>query len=69
MHSGSRVVPTRWAKRIVAIRPDVSCKMCRSKADVGEASALPTPTPRNCQCSGVLDGGDGYCSLEGNRTL
>ena len=45
LHSGSRAVPTRWAKRIVAIRPDVSCKMCRRRAEVGEALALPTPTP------------------------
>lgn len=30
---------------MVAMRPDVSWRMCRRRADVGEASALPTPTP------------------------
>ena len=48
LHSGSRAVPTRWAKQIVAMRPDISCRMCRSSADVGEALALPTPTPVYC---------------------
>lgn len=38
-------MPTRWAKQIVAMRPDISCRMCRSRAEVGEALALPTPTP------------------------
>jgi hypothetical protein len=45
LHSGSRAVPTRWAKRIVAIRPEESCRICRRRAEVGEAFALPTPTP------------------------
>jgi hypothetical protein len=27
------------------MRPDVSCSMCRRRAEVGEAVALPTPTP------------------------
>ena len=45
LHSGSRAVPTRCAKRIVAIRPEVSCRICSNRAEVGEASALPTPTP------------------------
>jgi hypothetical protein len=35
----------RWAKQIVAMRPDISCRICRSSAEVGEALALPTPTP------------------------
>ena len=45
LHSGSRAVPARCAKRIVARRPDVSCNTCRRRALVGEAVALPTPTP------------------------
>jgi hypothetical protein len=48
LHSGSRAVPTRWAKRIVAILPDMSCKMWSKRAEVGDASALPTPTPVSC---------------------
>ena len=35
----------RWAKQIVAMRPDISWRICRSSAEVGEALALPTPTP------------------------
>lgn len=48
LHSGSRAVPTRCAKRIVAIRPEESWRICSSRAAVGEASALPTPTPKGC---------------------
>jgi len=45
LHSGSRAVPKRWAKRIVTIRPMLDCKMERSNAAVGVASESPTPTP------------------------
>ena len=45
LHSGSRDVPSLWAKRMVARRPVDSCRMERRRAVVGVARALPTPTP------------------------
>ena len=45
LHSGSRDVPSLCAKRIVAIRPMLSCRTFRSRAAVGDADASPTPTP------------------------
>jgi hypothetical protein len=45
LHSGSSEVPNRWAKRIVAILPMLSCSTVSSSAAVGEAVASPTPTP------------------------
>lgn len=45
LHSGSIAVPARCAKRIVAILPEVSWRMCRRRAEVGEARTLPTPMP------------------------
>lgn len=45
LHSGSREVPSLWAKRIVAIRPMLSCTTDNKSAAVGEADASPTPTP------------------------
>lgn len=45
LHSGSMAVPMRCAKRTVAIRPEESCRICRRRAEVGEAVASPTPTP------------------------
>lgn len=45
LHSGSMAVPTLCAKMIVASRPVVSWRLRRRRADVGEALALPTPTP------------------------
>lgn len=52
LHSGSRAVPTRCANKMVATRPDESCRMCRRRADVGDALALPTPTPGDSQYDG-----------------
>lgn len=52
LHSGSRAVPTRCANKMVATRPDESCRMCRRRADVGDALALPTPTPGDSQYYG-----------------
>lgn len=46
LHSGSNAVPSLWAKRMVAMRPMLSCKTESSKAAVGDAVASPTPTPR-----------------------
>lgn len=45
LHSGSREVPSLWAKRMVAIRPILSWITVRRRAAVGEAEASPTPTP------------------------
>ena len=45
LHSGSRAVPRRCAKSIVAIRPMDSWSTVRSSAAVGEALLSPTPTP------------------------
>ena len=45
LHSGSRDVPSLCAKRIVAIRPMLSCKTERRRAAVGEAWESPTPIP------------------------
>ena len=45
LHSGSREVPSLWAKRMVAIRPILSCRTDSKSAAVGEADASPTPTP------------------------
>lgn len=49
LHSGSRLVPSFAAKRIVATRPVDSCRTDRSRAAVGEALASPTPTPAKLQ--------------------
>jgi hypothetical protein len=45
LHSGSRLVPSLCAKRMVAILPALSCKTESSNAAVGDAEASPTPTP------------------------
>jgi len=45
LHSGSSAVPSLWANKIVAIRPVESWRMESRIAAVGEALALPTPTP------------------------
>jgi hypothetical protein len=45
LHSGSRAVPRRCAKRIVAMRPVDSWSTERRSAEVGEAVESPTPTP------------------------
>jgi hypothetical protein len=37
LHSGSREVPSLWAKRMVAIRPMLSWRTERRRAAVGEA--------------------------------
>lgn len=47
LHSGSSEVPSLWAKRMVAIRPMLSWTTERRRADVGDAEASPTPTPKN----------------------
>jgi hypothetical protein len=58
LHSGSRDVPSLCAKRIVAMRPADSWRMESRSAEVGEAVASPTPTPRNfCKledCGGMI---------------
>lgn len=43
LHSGSREVPKRWAKRMVARRPAESCRMENNSAVVEEAFESPTP--------------------------
>lgn len=48
LHSGSRAVPSRSAKRMVAIRPVDSWRMERRSAVVGLAEASPTPKPISC---------------------
>jgi len=37
LHSGSSAVPSLWAKRIVAIRPILSCNTDSNNAAVGDA--------------------------------
>lgn len=46
LHSGSRALPSRWAKRIVAIRPADSWRTFRITAPVAEAVESPTPRPK-----------------------
>ena len=46
LHSGSRDVPSLWAKRMVAILPMLSCRTDSRSAAVGDADASPTPTPK-----------------------
>ena len=45
LHSGSSAVPSRCAKRMVAIRPMLSWSTVKISADVAEASESPTPIP------------------------
>jgi len=45
LHSGSREVPRREAKRIVAMRPMDSWRTERRSAEVGVAVEEPTPSP------------------------
>ena len=45
MHSGSREVPRRDAKTMVAILPIDSCSIESKSALVADAEASPTPTP------------------------
>ena len=45
LHSGSRAVPSRCAKNIVASRPVESWRTERRSAAVGVAVESPTPTP------------------------
>jgi len=54
LHSGSRAVPSRCAKRMVPMRPVDSCSTVRSRAVVGEAVESPTPTPGGVVVSRVL---------------
>jgi hypothetical protein len=53
LHSGSKAVPSRCAKRMVAMRPVDSWRTVSRSAVVGEAVLSPTPTP-----VGGLVGGD-----------
>jgi hypothetical protein len=52
LHSGSRAVPSRCAKRMVPRRPVDSWRTESSSAVVGDAVESPTPTPVVCIRSG-----------------